>query len=664
MVGQAGLRAALLLTVVDPAIGGILVRGEPGTGKSTAVRAMRALLPLLDVVDGCPVHCDPADQPGLCGSCRDRLAAGEALSSARRPVPLVTLPVGATEDRLLGTLDLATALRDGSRRLSPGLLATANRGFLYLDEVNLVADHLLDAMLDAASSGVHRIERDGVSAAHPARFSLIGTMNPEEGGLRPQILDRFGMSVDADVVLDPALRTLVLHRRLELTRSASARARYHAADRELAGRLVRARTRLDGVRYQPELLARVGNLVAGLSVASHRADLVLVRAAAAAAALGGQDSVSERDLALAAMLVLNHRVGDRAALLDAVSALVPDGSADSLSALLGQWGEPWQSLVGAADEPVAESLDGEAEPGGAEPAAAEPGNAGGSGAPNGRPRPGDVAPESGPVQPGGTRTPWVTAPLTAGEHGPLRAERLHAPDSAATATLVVGAHGPEGGLPAGVWPASTGQLAVVPTMVRAALRAQPAAGPVRPRMCDVVRTRRTGRPNVGLIVVLDASWSMAMDGTFGRARTFVADLLGRGKRGDRTALIVAGGSRATVAQPFARCATQAIDHVLGLRPRGRTPLVDGIAQAVAMSGRRWQYQGCATPYVLVVTDGRGGRRGEPPAERARAIATAGTLRRQRVPGSIVVVGDGEHATAERLSGLLGWRLHELAGGDA
>jgi magnesium chelatase subunit D len=204
-------------------------------------------------------------------------------------------------------------------------------------------------------------------------------------------------------------------------------------------------------------------------------------------------------------------------------------------------------------------------------------------------------------------------------------------------------------------------LAVVPTIVRAALRS--AAGAVRPQPRDVVRTSRVGRPNLALIVVLDASWSMAMDGTFGRARAFVADLLERSRRADRTALIVAGGSRATVTHPFARQAVSAVDHVLGLRPRGRTPLIDGIAQAVAMSGRRWQYQGCASPYVVVVTDGRQGRRAEPPAERARIVTTAGSVRRLRVPGSIVVVGDGEHGMAERLSGLLRWRLHELDGGD-
>src|SRR5512143_1390671 len=195
MVGQERLRLGLLVAAVDPSLGGVLVSGTKGTGKSTAVRALRALLPELEVVAGCPYHCPPDDPQVMDAACRARHLAGEALPRARASTPFVELPLNATEDRLAGTIDIERALRAGERRFEPGLLAAAHRGFLYVDEVNLLDDHLVDLLLDAAASGVQVVEREGISHVHPARFVLLGTMNPEEGALRPQFLDRFALFV-------------------------------------------------------------------------------------------------------------------------------------------------------------------------------------------------------------------------------------------------------------------------------------------------------------------------------------------------------------------------------------------------------------------------------------------------------------------------------------
>src|SRR3989440_901301 len=216
LVGQDEMKLALLLNAVSPHVGGVLVRGEKGTAKSTAVHALQALLPPITVVEDCVFGCDPTDIKHMCQSCAQRLQAEETLPQQQRLVRLVQLPLGATEDRVLGTLDLERAIKDGVRQFEPGLLAAAHRGILYIDEVNLLPDHLVDALLDAATTGMNVVEREGISFTHPAQFVLIGTMNPEEGDLRPQLLDRFGLSIDVHGLKDPILRTHVVSRRIAL----------------------------------------------------------------------------------------------------------------------------------------------------------------------------------------------------------------------------------------------------------------------------------------------------------------------------------------------------------------------------------------------------------------------------------------------------------------
>src|SRR5262245_20150564 len=275
VVGHDDLRLALLLNAVHPGVGGVLVRGEKGTAKSTAVRALAALLPALAVVPGCRFGCDPAAPDPACPDGPHAAAPPE-----HRPARLVELPVGATEDRLVGSLDLERALSEGVRAYQPGLLADAHRGVLYVDEVNLLHDHLVDLLLDAAAMGRAHVERDGVSVSHASRFLLVGTMNPEEGELRPQLLDRFGLTVEVHAARDVDSRTEVIRRRLAFEADPDAfAARWSTVDDGLAERITAARAALPAVRLPDAELRRIAALCAAFGVDGMRADLVLARTA-------------------------------------------------------------------------------------------------------------------------------------------------------------------------------------------------------------------------------------------------------------------------------------------------------------------------------------------------------------------------------------------------
>ncbi|WP_344678450.1 ATP-binding protein, partial [Saccharopolyspora taberi] len=303
VVGHDDLRLALLLNAVHPRIGGVLVRGEKGTAKSTIVRALAALLPELEVVPDCRFGCAPLDADPRCP---DGPHDGER--PLLRPAQLVELPVGATEDRLVGSLDLERALADGVRAYQPGLLAAAHRGVLYVDEVNLLHDHLVDLLLDASAMGRAHVEREGVSVSHAASFLLVGTMNPEEGELRPQLLDRFGLTVHVAASRDVDTRTEVVRRRLAFEADPAGFARkWEAEDAALAERIVAARERVEAVALPDSELRRISALCAAFEVDGMRADLVVARTAVAHAAWRGADEVAEADVEAAARLALPHR---------------------------------------------------------------------------------------------------------------------------------------------------------------------------------------------------------------------------------------------------------------------------------------------------------------------------------------------------------------------
>lgn len=309
MVGQQKMQLALILNAIDPSIGGVLICGRRGTGKSTAVRALTRLLPAITGVSDCPYFCDPAQPHSMCDACRIRYERKEALPIARHPAPLVTLPLNASEDRVAGSIDLATALESGARHFAPGLLAAAHRGVLYVDEINLLNDHIADLLLDAAALGVNRVERDGISLSHPARFVLIGTMNPEEGALRPQLLDRIGLYVESEDLRDPAARALVVERRLAYDAAPGKfAAAWAQAERALGERIQRARQSLLEVRMAPCFRQVVAFLVdRELHAEGHRGDIVVTRTARALAAWAGRDEVQREDIEQAVALALPHR---------------------------------------------------------------------------------------------------------------------------------------------------------------------------------------------------------------------------------------------------------------------------------------------------------------------------------------------------------------------
>lgn len=299
IVGQDEMKLAILVAAVDPGVGGVLVFGDRGTGKSTAVRALAALLPPMKAVAGCPYQRDPAREPG----------GGKGLKTVTVPVPVVDLPLGATEDRVVGALDLERALSQGVKAFEPGLLARANRGFLYIDEVNLLEDHLVDLLIDVAASGENVVEREGLSVRHPARFVLVGSGNPEEGELRPQLLDRFGLSVEVRTPQDLPTRVEVVKRRDAYERDpAGFTERWQAEDERLRRRLVAARKRLADTAVSDAALERAARLCMALGTDGLRGELTLVRAARALAALDGVREVGDAQLQRIAAPALRHRL--------------------------------------------------------------------------------------------------------------------------------------------------------------------------------------------------------------------------------------------------------------------------------------------------------------------------------------------------------------------
>src|SRR2546427_1345317 len=308
IVGQDKMKLALFLKAIPPAMGGVLTRGEKGTGKSPAVRALARLLPELNVVADCLYRCDPDATESLCSDCQARLAGGETLPRARRRMRVVELPINASEDRVVGAIDIEAAIKSGERRFEPGVLAEANRNILYVDEVNLLDDHLVDVLLDAAAMGVNVVEREGVSFSHPSRFILIGTMNPEEGELRPQLLDRFGLCVDVEGIRDPDERVLIAERDGAFKRGDHEFANeFAAADHNLSRALGEAIAAVKDVRITSGQARLISSICVEADVLGHRADVVIDHAARALAAYRRHPTPTRDDIYDAATLALAHR---------------------------------------------------------------------------------------------------------------------------------------------------------------------------------------------------------------------------------------------------------------------------------------------------------------------------------------------------------------------
>jgi len=314
ITGQQRMKLALILNIINPSISGVLIRGEKGTAKSTAVRGLAELLPVLEVVRGCPFQLAPGERGEVCVACgrqecRERLSRGEPPEVVKRQTAVVELPIGATEDRVVGTLDLEHALQHGVKRFEPGLLATAHRGILYVDEVNLLDDHVVDVLLDSAAMSVNTVEREGISFSHPARFTLVGTMNPEEGELRPQLLDRFGLCVTVEGTRDPAQRVEIIERRSQFEQSpALFVSHWKNESQRVAEEIARAIEIYPSVIVDRELLFDIAKSCLQVGVDGHRGDIVMLKTAKTLAAYHGRQQVCREDIEEAAALALPHRV--------------------------------------------------------------------------------------------------------------------------------------------------------------------------------------------------------------------------------------------------------------------------------------------------------------------------------------------------------------------
>ncbi|WP_405738182.1 putative cobaltochelatase [Streptomyces sp. NBC_00028] len=594
VVGQDDLRLALLLNAVSPAVGGVLVRGEKGTAKSTAVRALSALLPAVPVVSGCRFSCDPA-QPGP--ACPD--GPHEPGPGISRPSRMVELPVGASEDRLVGALDIERALAEGVKAFEPGLLADAHRGILYVDEVNLLHDHLVDLLLDAAAMGASYVEREGVSVRHASKFLLVGTMNPEEGELRPQLLDRFGLTVEVAASREPDQRVEVVRRRLAYDDDpAGFAARWADEEAAVRQRVVAARELLPSVRLGDGALRQIAATCAAFEVDGMRADIVMARTATALAAWAGRTEVLAEDVRQAALLALPHR--RRRNPFDA-----PGLDEDKLDQTL-------EEFSGDGDE----DPDPDGPGGGGGQPTPDDGSQGGSGD-GARPEAG----EDGEPQAGGAGG-GEQSPVRASE--PFRTKVLSVPglgDGAAGRRSrartehgrTTGARRPRGALT---------KLHLAATVQAAAphQRARGRSGPgLVLRRDDLRQATREGREGNLVLFVVDASGSMAARQRMGAVKGAVLSLLlDAYQRRDKVGLVTFRGTAGEVALPPTSSVDAAAARLESLPTGGRTPLAAGLLKAHEVLRVERLRDPARRALVVVVTDGRATGGPEPVALSQRA----------------------------------------------
>lgn len=309
MVGQEILKKALLINAIDPSIGGVLIKGDKGTGKSTFVRSLSYLLPNIEIVEGCSFNCHPSDLKLMCQSCQAKYEKGYKLPKMINRMQVVDMPISATEDMVIGSINIKQVLKDGVKALEPGILARANRNILYIDEVNLLDDHLVNVLLDSAAMGVNLVEREGISIYHPSRFILVGTMNPEEGDLRPQILDRFGLSVEVKALETKEERLKIMEYRREFDQDPwKFEQKFKDKQEKLQDIIAKAKEHLPLVNLSPEMMEKIVEITTSLGIKTHRADIILEKTSRALAALNGRNDVTEEDLKEAALMALTHRM--------------------------------------------------------------------------------------------------------------------------------------------------------------------------------------------------------------------------------------------------------------------------------------------------------------------------------------------------------------------
>ena len=636
IVAMEDMRLALILNAISPAIGGVLVRGEKGTAKSTAVRALTAVLPPVEVVAGCRFSCSPAAPDPQCPDGPHPAGPHPANPAAQpRPTRLVELPVGATEDRLTGSLDVGRALTEGVTCFQPGLLAAAHRGVLYVDEVNLLHDHLVDLLLDAAALGTSYVERDGVSVQHAARFLLVGTMNPEEGELRPQLLDRFGLTVEAAAPRDPVTRAEVVRRRMAFDADPAAfTARFADEETQIAASIVAAQARLSSVVVDDAVLTRIAEVCASFGVDGLRADIVIARAAAAHAAWRGAAAVTREDIRAAARLALPHR--RRRNPFDA-----PGLDEQQLDDALGSSGDgpddepdPQPPGPGPGEDSTPPPPDGQAP-------AEEPGRGPGDGVGAGR--------ES-----------------VAATGATFRARRLEVPGKGHGATGRRSRAYTDGGHTVGARPpqSTLRDLHLTATLMASAphqvRRGRAGPGLVLDR-ADLRERRREGRESNLVLFLVDASGSMAarrrMEAVKGAVLSLLLDAY---QRRDKVGLVCFRGADAQLLLPPTSSVDTAARRLATMPTGGQTPLTAGITEAHATLRREQLRDPQRRPLLVVVTDGRHTAGGDPQtaALRLRHDGVASVVVdcesgpvRLRLAGALAQALGGQYLTLDDLGDL-------------
>ncbi|MEU2114105.1 putative cobaltochelatase [Streptomyces sp. NPDC016459] len=651
VVGMDDLRLALLLNAVSPAVGGVLVRGEKGTAKSTAVRALAGLLPAVPVVPGCRFSCDPGSpDPG----CPD--GPHDEAPGAARAARMVELPVGASEDRLVGALDIERALADGVKAFEPGLLADAHRGILYVDEVNLLHDHLVDLLLDAAAMGSSYVEREGVSVRHAARFLLVGTMNPEEGELRPQLLDRFGLTVEVAASREPEQRVEVVRRRLSFEDDPAAfAARWAGEEAELRDRIAAARALLPRVTLGDAVLLQIAATCAAFEVDGMRADIVMARTATALAAWAGRTDVTSDDVRQAALLALPHR--RRRSPFDA-PGLDEEKLDETLERFKGEEPDQDPEPDGPGDGGPGDGGDGgDGGPGGGVPPQGE------GPAPDDVPAPEDVpapqeSPEPAPAPQGSPSGAGERAAVKAAE--PFRTKVLSVPGlgegAAGRRSRARTEHGRTTG---SVRPRGALTRLHLAATVQAAAPHQKARGRTGPglvvRRDDLRQATREGREGNLVLFAVDASGSMAARQRMSAVKGAVLSLLlDAYQRRDKVGLITFRGRDAEVALPPTSSVDAAAARLEKLPTGGRTPLSAGLLKAHDVLRVERLRDPSRRPLLVVVTDGRATGGGADPVALACRAA-----RLHASEGTASVVVDCE--TGPVRLGLAGELARELGG---
>ena len=621
IVGQDRMKLALLANAVNPAIGGVLIRGERGTAKSTAVRGLAVILPAITVAT-CRYRCDP-DSGNLCHECRDKRDASVSIETESQRVRVVDLPVSATEDRVVGTIDLETVLKDGRRSFEPGLLADAHRGILYVDEVNLLDDHLVDTLLDSAASGVNRVEREGVAFHHPAEFILVGTMNPEEGDLRPQLLDRFGLAAEIKGDRDPKARAEIVRRRLAFeTDTAAFLEQWQPATNDVMALIERARGLLPTVEVSDHLLGLITHIANAMGVDGHRADIVMYKTARTIAALDGRSAVSLEDVRRAAELALPHR---RRRDPFTPPGLDPDELDRSIQAFEAR-PAPAQATDAAAD-----ATDGAA-------GAADDSSLTSAPAENGPPGDANEA-DQRLASDEATTAPLVNAPERIPFQKPRTGRRTSAEVKGRRGHSVRSRPMAQDDPP---------DIAIVDT-VRAAAARRPQKGTPEIGVQDLRVHRRMRKVGNLMLFVVDGSGSMAAQRRMQLTKSAVLSLLADAyKRRDRVGVITFRKTEAYETVPPTSSLDVAHARMHELPTGGRTPLAHGLELARLVVERERARDAQLRPILILLTDGVanvGLSAGSDPI--TDALQSAGAIARDHVP-ALVVDADRRHNRSSSL----------------